>query len=362
MMEILRVIALSAAVFVPVFVVAGALSYLATRTIGDPRARRAQRCLLAAVSVLVAIVATALFWASSGEISGEDTYRRILRTLTYPLAIYLLGLVLLAWVGRYIHEDLTRLKVRKAFIYAGVLLATISIAKVWLIREQLNYTTMISVIGAGLALALHQVLLCVTGWLMLQIQRNYDVGDRVQIGEIHGDVSDIGIFHTTLVEFGGWVGADQSTGRLVTVPNSFVFTKPIYNYTRGFEYIWNEISVLVTYESNWRKAQQLMVDLAQEGVEDIQEKFRTQIRHLARKYMILFQHITPIVYPKIVDSGVQLTLRYLTEPKRRRLTESDLTSRILDGFNGEPDIDFAYPTTRFYDATREGKTARPAED
>ena len=362
MLDVLRIIGLCAAVFVPVFVVAGGLSYLATRTIAEARGRRSQRWLLGAVSVLVAASATALYWADRGAIPDAGTYRRVLRTLVNPLAVYLLGLILLKWVGRYIHDDVTRLKVRKAFIYVGVLIVLVSLANVWLIREQVDYTTVLSVVGAGLALALHQVLLCFTGWAMLQIQRQYDVGDRVQIGEIKGDVSDIGMFHTTLVEFGNWVSADQSTGRLVTVPNSFVFTQPIYNYTRGFEYIWNEISVLVTFESNWQKAQQLMLGLAQEGVEETQEKFRTQIRHLARKYMILFQHITPIVYPRILDCGVQLTLRYLTEPKRRRGTEATLTAGILDAFNAEPDIEFAYPTTRFYDAAREGKGARPAGD
>jgi small-conductance mechanosensitive channel len=157
------------------------------------------------------------------------------------------------------------------------------------------------------------------------------------------------------------VDADQSTGRLVSVPNSHIFTQPIYNYTRGFHYIWNEISVLVTFESNWRKAQKIILTAAQEGVDELQEQFRTQIRRMARRYMILYQHVTPIVYPRILDSGVQLTLRYLAEPKRRRGTEARLTAQILDAFAAEPDIEFAYPTTRFYDATREGKaSAEPA--
>jgi len=351
--EVLHILLRSAAVFIPVLLVALGLSLLATRGTTPDRLRRGRRWLLGAASVAVATAATAQLWVRTG------THGRLLTTLAVPFATYLVVLLLVAWLNRRVHDDPTRLKVRKGLIYLGVLVVAATLVHVWVIRQQVNYTMVLSVVGAGLALALHQVLLSVTGWVLLLIQRHYDVGHRVQIGDLKGDVSDIGIFHTTLVEIGNWVDADQSTGRLVTVPNSFVFTQPIYNYTRGFEYIWHEIRVLVTFESHWRKAQQILLDAAQEGVEPIADKFRTQIRHMARKYMILYEHITPIVYPRILDSGVELTLRYLTEPKRRRSTEAELTGKILDAFAEQPDIDFAYPTTRFYDASREGKATPP---
>ncbi|MFW6164058.1 MAG: mechanosensitive ion channel family protein [Planctomycetota bacterium] len=351
--EILHVIGWSLAVFLPVLVAAGILGYLATRTIPVEAVRRRQRWLIGAASVLLAGAATGLYWARG---PAEVTLRRALITVAVPLAVYLLLLIVDNWLHQVVKDDPTRLMLRKAFIYVGILVVAVTLANVWLIREQVDYTTVLSVIGAGLALALHQVLLCVTAWVMLHVERQYEMGDRVQIGEVKGDVSDIGILHTTLVEIGNWVDADQSTGRLVSVPNSHIFTQAIYNYTRGFHYIWNEISVMVTFESNWRKAQKIILNAAQEGVEELQEHFRTQIRRMARRYMILYQHVTPIVYPRIRDSGVELTLRYLTEPKRRRGTEARVAAQILDAFAAEPDIEFAYPTTRFYDASREGKS------
>lgn len=346
----------SAAVFLPIVLVGAGLGFLATRHAVSEGSPRRKRGFVVGASALVAAAATAYFWADTAT---ALFYRRLLVTLAAPLATYLIFLLIDQWLSRHVPDDPTRLKMRKGFIYAGVAIVTVSLVNVWLFREQVNYTTVLSVMGAGLALALHQVLLCVTGWVMLHAERHYDVGDRVQIGDVKGDVSDIGILHTTLVEIGNWIAADQSTGRLVAVPNSHVFTQPIYNYTRGFEFIWNEVSVLITFESNWRKAEELMLALAQDGVEQLQERFRSQIRRMARKHMILYQHVTPIVYPRVLDSGVQLTLRYLTEPKRRRGTEADLTRRILDAFAGEPDIDFAYPTTRFYDATQEGRRRQP---
>jgi small-conductance mechanosensitive channel len=264
-------------------------------------------------------------------------------------------LLTVGWIDRHIQDNATRLKTRKALIYIGILIVLVALLKVWILREKVNITTVAGIMGAGITLALQQQILCLAGWLVLIVHRYYDVGDRVQIGDVKGDVSDIGIFHTTLVEIGGWVGEEQSTGRLVTVPNSHIFSLAIYNYTRGFEYIWNEFPILITYESDWHKAQQIILDFAKEGVEEIQEKFRTQIKTMAQKRLIHFTHLAPIVYPKIADSGIQLTLRYLCEPKRRRSSAADLSAKILDAFAKEPDIDFAYPTQRRYDNLREGK-------
>ena len=246
---------------------------------------------------------------------------------------------------------------RTLVVSSAIFVVFVALLKVWVLREEVNITTVAGIMGAGITLALQQQILCLAGWVVLIVHRYYDVGDRVQIGDVKGDVSDIGIFHTTLVEIGGWVDQEQSTGRLVTVPNSHIFSLAIYNYTRGFEYIWNELPVLVTYESDWHKAQQIILDFAKEGVGEIQEKFRTQIKTMAQKRLIHFTHLDPIVYPKIADCGVLLTLRYLCEPKRRRSSAADLTAKILDAFAKETDIDFAYPTTRRYDELFEGKRA-----
>ena len=348
--EILLAVLLSAAVFVPVAGVSAALGYLTLRRRG--KANTARLTLWMAASAGLGGLATAMIWTDP---QTTALLVRIVISLGSILAAYVAVALATRWLHRHVEDPASRIKFRKAIVYAATFIVALILLKVWLLKQQINYTTVFSVLGAGLALALHQVILCFTGWLVLLVHRYYDVGDRVQIGEVRGDVSDIGILHTTLVEIGEWVAADQSTGRLVSVPNSSVFTKPIRNYTRGFRYIWNEISVLITFESNWRKAQRIMLDLAQPGAEEIEKDFREQLRHISRKYMILYQHLTPIVYPAIRDSGVELTLRYLTKPKQRRGTEAELTARILDAFAAEPDIEFAYPTTRFFDATREGK-------
>lgn len=172
------------------------------------------------------------------------------------------------------------------------------------------------------------------------------MGDRIELGGVKGDVIDIRLFQTSLLEIGNWVDADQSTGRVVNVPNSFVFKKELYNYNRGFEFIWNEIPILVTFESDWKKAKEIMLAHAQLQAEGMDVIVKSAIDQMSHHYMIYYEKFTPIVYVNIKDSGVELTLRYLTHAKRRRATQDELCCKILDDFNQEPNVNLAYPTYR----------------
>jgi len=144
------------------------------------------------------------------------------------------------------------------------------------------------------------------------------------------------------------VGAEQSTGRIVHVPNSKVLREPLANYHIGFEYIWNEIPVLITFESDWKKAKKFLEKIAVDNVEHLSEGAKEQIRRAAEKYFIFYGALTPIVYTTVKDSGVLLTMRYLVNPRQRRSTEQQIWEAALDAFGKETDIELAYPTTRFY--------------
>jgi small-conductance mechanosensitive channel len=166
------------------------------------------------------------------------------------------------------------------------------------------------------------------------------------LGGVKGDVMDISLFQTSLLEIGNWVSADQSTGRIVNVPNSAVFKKENYNYSRGFEFIWNEIKIVITFESNWKQAEEIMVNHGQSQAEGMEDIVKRKINKMTKRYMIYFEKLTPIVYVDIKDSGVELTLRYLTEARKRRTTQDALCRAILDDFEEEEKVNFAYPTYR----------------
>jgi small-conductance mechanosensitive channel len=219
----------------------------------------------------------------------------------------------------------------------------------------------IGIISAGVAIALHAPLTNLAGWLFLAIRRPFVVGDRIQIGDYAGDVIDLRLFAFSLIEIGNWVDADQSTGRILHIPNGRVFQDGVANYTQGFNFIWDEIAVTVTFESDWRTAKHLLTEIVGRHAAVTSEEAARQLKIAATKYLVRYEHLTPIVWTSVADIGVTLTIRFLTEPRRRRSAEEAIWEEILDSFAGRDDIDFAYPTQRFYDNTTEGKAGARAE-
>jgi len=193
------------------------------------------------------------------------------------------------------------------------------------------------------------------GWMFLLWRKPFVVGDRIQIGENRGDVIDIRLFKFSMLEIGEWVHADQSTGRILHIPNHKAFTESIANYTSDFDFIWNEIEVTVTFESNWIKAKKILEDVANEHLEDFVKDAEKQIQKASRSYLIRYNYLTPIVYSDVVGNGVRLTLRHLTNARKRRRTSMLIWEDILLKFQAETDVAFAYKTYRIYQNPIEGK-------
>ncbi len=210
-------------------------------------------------------------------------------------------------------------------------------------------------LSAGLAIALQDLLVNFAGWLFFLIRKPFGVGDRIEIDGIIGDVIDLRLFQFSVIEIGNWVGADQSTGRIIHIPNGTVFKKPQANYTTGFEYIWHELPVLLTFESDWKKAKLILNNAVIKHSMHLSKEAEKQIKEAAKKFLIFYNKLSPIVYTSVEDSGVLLTMRYLCHVRRRRATAEAIWEEVLDQFANHKDIDFAYPTQRFYNNLTEGK-------
>jgi small-conductance mechanosensitive channel len=185
--------------------------------------------------------------------------------------------------------------------------------------------------------------------LFILTRKPFALGDRVQIGPHAGDVIDLRLFQFTLLEIGNWVDADQSTGRIIHIPNGTIFTQPQSNYSAGFKFVWNEIPVLVTFESDWAKARDLLQKIISDHAKDLSADAEKKIIEASKKYMIFYQYLTLIVYTSVRDSGILLTMRYVCDPRRRRVTEHEIWEDVLNAFATYEDIEFAYPTQRFFD-------------
>ena len=263
-------------------------------------------------------------------------------------------------VDRRVEDHHLRYRWSKTSAYAAFAVGLLLMVQVWFtaVRE---VGTFLGLVSAGLAIALKDLVADLAGWFFILWRRPFEPGDRIQLGEHAGDVVDIRIFAFTIMEIGNWVAADQSTGRLIHVPNASVFSQPMANYTASFPYLWNELPVLVTFESDWRKAKKLLLEIVmEEGLATARDAQQT-LKTSSKRFLIRYPTLTPIVYTSVQDSGVLLTIRYLTQPRQRRGTAQVLWERILDAFAEAPDIDFAYPTQRLFANPLEGKPQARAD-
>lgn len=276
----------------------------------------------------------------------------LIYTLAALIVVFVLKLLTVRLVGRKVSGDKRAYHARRMITYVYTVLLLAMLAAIWF-QGMASLGTFLGLAGAGLAVALHDFIANMVGFFFIEARKPFRVGDRVQIDTFKGDVIDIRLFQFSIVEVGNWVDADQSTGRIIHVPNSMVLRMPLSNYHIGFEYIWNEVPVLITFESDWKRAKQVLLKIGTDNAEYLSHGAQEQVRRAARKYLIVAGRLTPTVYTSVKESGVQLTIRYLVDPRQRRSTEEKMWEDILDAFAREPDIELAYPTTRFYTAPRE---------
>ncbi|MCK5015193.1 MAG: mechanosensitive ion channel [Candidatus Omnitrophica bacterium] len=283
--------------------------------------------------------------ATNGLLDSDLLKKKIVETIFIVLIGYLLMFAFIGVINKRVKDIKTKYAVRKNTMYTVSIILIVIIFFIW-IQNINSITIFLGVAGAGLALALQEAILCIAGWFLIVMRHPFEAGDRIEINGIKGDVIDVRIFQTSVLEIGNWVDADQSTGRIVNFPNSFVFKHANYNYSRGFEFIWHEMPILLTFESDWKRGKEIMMSHAKNLAEGLEDQVSRKIDAMRNRYMIYYGKLTPIVYVNIKDSGVELTLRYLIEAKKRRSAQDQLCQAILNDFMKEPNVDFAYPTYR----------------
>ncbi|HHP7241803.1 MAG TPA: mechanosensitive ion channel family protein [Cyclobacteriaceae bacterium] len=288
-------------------------------------------------------------WQLTPDIQSKIFYSAITLLIAFILRYIIIRLVI---------EKVENIKERyywsRGAKYIISAFAFIIIILIWF-TEYESVATVIGLISAGLTIALKDLIVNTAGWIFILVRRPFTIGDRIQIGEHRGDVIDTRVFQFTINEVGNWVDSDQSTGRIIHIPNGKVFTEAQANYNQAFSHIWNEIGVLVTFESNWRKAKSILEKIVKEHAEHLTETAQQKLIETSKKYMILYTKLTPIVYTTVKDSGIMLTMRYLISPHQRRNSEQSIWEDVLDAFQDNTDMDFAYPTRRVYHNYVEGK-------
>jgi small-conductance mechanosensitive channel len=253
------------------------------------------------------------------------------------IIVSLIGVLIIAIIVRFLHRSLARrithhdarYRARKLITFAGYLAGILFITIVF--SDQLGHLTVaFGVAGAGVAFALQEVIASVAGWVEISLGRFYQIGDRVQVGGIMGDVIDIGVLRTTLMECGQWVNSDLYNGRIVRIANSFVFKEPVFNYSAHFPFLWDEITVPVKYGSDHQLARDTLQRVVDEVVGDYAVHARAAWKGVVEKYMIEDERVEPMVTVMANDNWMEFTVRYVVDYKRRRITKDQLFTRILE--------------------------------
>lgn len=281
-------------------------------------------------------------------------------SILFIIAVWLLRRLTIRVLWRKTYDTKIRYQWKKTLTYTTIGLYIVILGSVWL-NGLKSLSTFFGLLSAGIAISLKDILTNIAGWIYILMRKPFVLGDRIEIDGHIGDVIDIHIFRFVILEVGNWVDAHQSTGRIIYIPNGKIFTKPLANFHSGFKYIWNELPVLVTFESNWKKAKDILIKVVNTSVEKVNEHMEDQIRDASQKYMIRFGILTPTVYTSVKDSGVLLTMRYVCDPRKKRSSEQTIWEDVLIKFGECDDIDFAYPTQRFYNNQVEGKPGTKSE-
>jgi hypothetical protein len=211
--------------------------------------------------------------------------------------------------------------VRRLINLAGYLVAFLLVAFV-VAEEKGHLTIAVGVATAAVAFSLQEVIASIAGWVEISFGRFYQVGDRVELGGIVGDVIDIGVLRTTLFELGQWIGGDQHNGRIVRVANSLVFQGPVFNYSADFPFLWDEITVPVKYGSDRHLARQILQQVIDEIAGPDFPAAQEKRDKLVKRYMIEQLVVEPMVTMTANDNWIEFAVRYVVDYRKRRRTRS----------------------------------------
>lgn len=200
------------------------------------------------------------------------------------------------------------------------------------------FITLISVISAAFTIAIRDLIFNFFCGIYIKVTKPFEVEDRIEINNYKGDVININTLNFEVLEVNNENFTGQSTGVITHIPNSNIFNYPLRNYNKAFKYIWNEITVKIPLDSDIQKSKSILYKIvnSNEVIKNIPSKMHKQINNISTDYRIYYNKYDPIIYTKVVDNHIELTIRYLIHPKKARYIESTIWNCILTAYqNGE---------------------------
>ncbi len=236
-----------------------------------------------------------------------------------------------------------RYKVRKFIVFSGYLSILLFLAI--LFEDRLGRLSFaFGVAGAGVAVALQDMLASIAGAFSIGFSKLYALGDRVQIGDTRGDVIDIGLLRTTLLETGNWVSGDLYNGRIVRIPNSTVLKGSVFNYSQGFQFIWDEIKVLFTTTSDCQLAREMLLRVAKEAIGEYLVEAQTSWNAMNDNYRSANAPLDPTVALVVNAGRLEFTVSYVVDYRKRIAMQDQLFTKIVEEIaNGKGQLQWVAP-------------------
>jgi small-conductance mechanosensitive channel len=238
----------------------------------------------------------------------------------------------------------TRYSFKKALSVIYIFIIIFILIAIW-IEDYRSLAIAYGIIAAGIAFALQDLFKNFVGGLIIIVSGIYGVGDRIEINSKKGDVIDIDILYTTLLELGGWMSGDQATGRLTIVPNGFVLSGNIDNYTKDHNFIWDDIKLPITYDSDWGEAIGKILTIVKVETERTAMQAEQELSRLEEKYYLPLKAIDPAIFITMTDNWIELNIRYVTIVRERRQLRGKLNKLILEEIERSENIKIASETS-----------------
>lgn len=264
--------------------------------------------------------------------------------------VLIVALIALRWVARKLVRLMLRGRAntsprfwaRQGINLASAVILVLGALSIWF-DNGLHAAAAAGIISAGVAFAMQKAITSVAGYFLILRGNVFGIGDRIVMGGVRGDVIGLGFLRTSILEMGQptgdedsgapvWVDARQYTGRIVTVTNGAVFDEPVYNYSREFPFLWEELRIPVKYGADRATAERILLDAARQHTVKASELGSEAISKMRRRFYVPSTDLEPEVFYKLTDNWVELALRFVVPTHGIRQVKSDISREILDGF------------------------------
>jgi small-conductance mechanosensitive channel len=271
---------------------------------------------------------------------NADNGVKLLVTLTLIAVMMLLSRLLRTLARGVTHRgERTAFWVRQAIHVFTALIILIGIASIWF-DDPSRLAMAMGLVTAGLAFAMQRVITALAGYVLILRGKTFNVGDRIVMGGVRGDVVALGFMQTTIIEMGQppsvqnadpamWVKARQYTGRIVTVSNAKVFDEPVFNFTREFPYLWEELTVPISYKDDRRLVERILLEVAEKHTVKIADLGEPAVHELERRYVMKRAQMQPRAFMRMTDNWLELSVRFIVQDFGIRDVKDAMTREIL---------------------------------